>query len=199
MQIFIINRDRIQSNIDSIPVNVYFTDLSSRFLMINRMYENRLRMNGGELLYKSPYEIFPPEIVSRCYMQNLEVIERGGPISFDETISFYSGGTMAMYTTKFPVMDELGNAYAIGGISTNAQEQECEESERERIVNELSDMLSSYKISNPVVPICSSCKSVRDDNGHWKHIDVNVCSYSRIEFSHGLCPECSRKYYPQYF
>lgn len=50
-----------------------------------------------------------------------------------------------------------------------------------------------------IIPICSSCKKIRDDKGFWHQVDAYVSNHTRAEFSHGICPECSKKLYPEYF
>jgi hypothetical protein len=49
------------------------------------------------------------------------------------------------------------------------------------------------------LPICASCKSIRDDTGYWTQVDVYIRDHADVEFSHGLCPECAQKLYPDYF
>jgi hypothetical protein len=46
-----------------------------------------------------------------------------------------------------------------------------------------------------LIPICSSCKKIRDDKGFWQQVDVYVTKHSSAEFSHGICPDCADKYY----
>ena len=46
-----------------------------------------------------------------------------------------------------------------------------------------------------LLPICSSCKKIRDDKGYWKQIDVYIQKYSEAEFTHSICPECSDELY----
>lgn len=50
-----------------------------------------------------------------------------------------------------------------------------------------------------IVPICASCKRVRDDEGYWHQVEKYVAKHTLAEFSHGLCVECARKLYPEYF
>lgn len=44
--------------------------------------------------------------------------------------------------------------------------------------------------------ICASCKKIRDDKGYWEQVEVYIRDHSEAEFSHGLCPECMKKLYP---
>lgn len=47
-----------------------------------------------------------------------------------------------------------------------------------------------------LLPICTSCKKIRDDRGYWNHLEMYIRERTEAEFSHGLCPECVRKLYP---
>jgi hypothetical protein len=55
------------------------------------------------------------------------------------------------------------------------------------------------KILRGLLPICSYCKKVRDDKGYWKQIEVYIAANSQADFTHGLCPECSVRHYPEVF
>ena len=46
------------------------------------------------------------------------------------------------------------------------------------------------------LPICASCKKIRDDRGYWNQVEAYISAHSEIEFSHSLCPECTKKLYP---
>ena len=59
----------------------------------------------------------------------------------------------------------------------------------------LSDYLKEIKMLRGIIPICSFCKKIRDDKGYWEAIEIYISKHSETQFSHGLCPECSRKYY----
>lgn len=50
-----------------------------------------------------------------------------------------------------------------------------------------------------LLPICSNCKKIRDDKGYWEQIETYIRNHSKAEFSHGLCPECAKRIYPEYF
>lgn len=62
---------------------------------------------------------------------------------------------------------------------------------------ELRQALSEVKILSGFLPICASCKKIRDDNGYWNQIEAYISEHSDAEFSHGICPECAGKLYPE--
>jgi hypothetical protein len=60
----------------------------------------------------------------------------------------------------------------------------------------LSDYISEIKTLRGILPICSICKQIRDDKGYWNQIEAYIQEHSEAEFSHGICQECAKKYYP---
>ncbi|MCL4456245.1 MAG: hypothetical protein M1147_09785 [Nitrospirae bacterium] len=62
----------------------------------------------------------------------------------------------------------------------------------------LADTLVKIKTLRGLIPICSSCKKVRDDKGFWKQVEAYVSEHTDAEFSHGICPDCMKKLYPEY-
>jgi signal transduction histidine kinase len=61
---------------------------------------------------------------------------------------------------------------------------------------ELSTALSEVKVLSGLLPICASCKKIRDDQGYWNQIESFIQRYSQAQFSHSICPECIQKLYP---
>jgi hypothetical protein len=60
----------------------------------------------------------------------------------------------------------------------------------------LEDALSQLKTLSGLLPICSSCKKIRDDSGYWNQIERYIQDHSEAEFSHSICPECLKRLYP---
>lgn len=79
-----------------------------------------------------------------------------------------------------------------------AIEHKWAEIEREKIIIELQDALAKVKTLSGLIPICASCKKIRDDKGYWNQIEAYIEEYSDAEFSHGICPECVKKIYPKF-
>ena len=73
------------------------------------------------------------------------------------------------------------------------------EEERERLIKELQVALAEVKKLGGLLPICASCKSIRDDQGYWQQIEAYIQDHSEAEFSHSVCPKCAKKLYPEVF
>lgn len=61
---------------------------------------------------------------------------------------------------------------------------------------ELRDALEQIKTLRGIVPICSSCKKIRDDKGYWSQVEAYISRHSDATFSHGICPDCLHRLYP---
>ena len=73
------------------------------------------------------------------------------------------------------------------------------EAEREQLIGELQEVLLKVKVLSGMLPICSACKKIRDDRGAWRPIESYISEHSSAEFTHGICPECARRLYPDDF
>jgi hypothetical protein len=60
------------------------------------------------------------------------------------------------------------------------------------------DAVAQIKVLRGLLPICASCKRIRDDRGLWSQVEEYVASHSQAEFSHALCPACLDELYPEY-
>jgi len=84
----------------------------------------------------------------------------------------------------------------MGYIRNRIKEKEKAEQERNRYVEELKHALNNVKQLSGLLPICSYCKKIRDDKGYWNQIDSYIRDHSEAEFSHGICQECAKEYFP---
>lgn len=76
-------------------------------------------------------------------------------------------------------------------------ERKRAENEREKLIGELQEALTKVETLSGLIPICASCKKIRDDQGYWNRIEDYLSGHSKATFSHGICPECARRLYPQ--
>jgi phosphoserine phosphatase RsbU/P len=65
-------------------------------------------------------------------------------------------------------------------------------------IEELRHAADQIKTLRGILPICSSCKKIRDDKGNWSQVEVYVRDRTEAEFSHSMCPECVKKLYPEF-
>ncbi|MHB8789447.1 MAG: PAS domain-containing protein [Desulfobulbaceae bacterium] len=92
--------------------------------------------------------------------------------------------------------DGDGRVVRMAGSETDITERKKMEEERTQLIAELREALEKIKTLRGILPICASCKKIRNDEGYWQQIEVYIRDHSDAEFSHGLCPECVKKLYP---
>jgi PAS domain S-box-containing protein len=83
-------------------------------------------------------------------------------------------------------------------IIRDISERKAADDERERLIQELQDAMARVKSLSGLLPICASCKKIRDEQGQWHHLELYIRSHSKAEFSHGICPECQLELYPEH-
>ena len=64
---------------------------------------------------------------------------------------------------------------------------------------DLQNALSEIKQLRGIIPICASCKKIRDDEGFWHQVESYVSAHTEASFSHGICPDCAKKLYPELY
>lgn len=71
--------------------------------------------------------------------------------------------------------------------------------DRESLISELKDALQQVKKLSGLLPICAACKKIRDGEGSWHAIEDYIAEHSEADFSHGVCPTCAHRLYPELF
>ncbi|MBU4286290.1 MAG: response regulator [Kiritimatiellae bacterium] len=69
--------------------------------------------------------------------------------------------------------------------------------EKDLLIGQLRETLADVKTLSGLLPICASCKHIRDDKGYWHQVESYIQQHSTAVFTHGLCPKCSQKIYPK--
>ncbi len=91
---------------------------------------------------------------------------------------------------------QLSGKPAVAGSMLDITARKQVEEQREELIEALQKALSEVKTLRGFLPICSYCKKIRDDKGYWSQIESYIHKHSDAEFSHGICPECAKKYFP---
>ena len=95
--------------------------------------------------------------------------------------------------------DVNGGLIGFQGTVRDVTAQKRNEEERERLILELQEAISQVKTLSGLLPICVSCKKIRDDKGYWNQIEEYIRDHSEAKFSHSICPDCAKKLYPDFY
>jgi PAS domain S-box-containing protein len=89
----------------------------------------------------------------------------------------------------------------IRGVVLNGRDisrRKQDEVGKDQLINELQQTLAGMNTLSGVLPICSSCKKIQNEAGNWQQIEVYIRDRAQVEFSHGMCPECARLWFPDH-
>jgi hypothetical protein len=83
----------------------------------------------------------------------------------------------------------------VGGFCTDITARKRAQEERETLLAQLQSARTEVAALSRILPICASCKRIRDDRGQWKAVDDYLHAHADMEFSHGVCPACAERLY----
>ena len=163
---------------------------------------------------KAAEQIFgytPDEIVGQCastlvpparkaeFDAALEKIQCGKHINWFDTVRIRKDGTpVEVSITLSPIVGPTGEIIGASSIARDITAQRQEEAERLKLIEDLTEALAQAKTLRSLLPICTSCKKIRDDHGYWQQLEVYFQQHEHFNFSHGLCPECTARLYPDF-
>jgi PAS domain S-box-containing protein len=193
-------RNLLRTLIDNIPDAIYVKDDTGHKTIANVADVRNMGLQSeAEVLGKDDFMLFPKDLAEGFYADDKSVIDMGQPIlNREEYVLDESGQKRWLHTSKLPLRDEKGQTIGLVGIGRDITERKRAEEERERLIKELQDAAADIKILSGLVPICSSCKKIRDDKGYWTQLEGYIQEHSQAKFSHGVCPDCMKKLYPNF-
>lgn len=135
-------------------------------------------------------------------LDTVEAVRRQAP---DVPIVVFSGDEdqeTALQALRVGAQDYLVKGKADTNLLMRALRYACErkrlEAEREHLIGQLQDALATVKQLTGLLPICASCKRIRDEQGTWETVEEYIREHTDADFSHGICPECLKKLYPEF-
>jgi PAS domain S-box-containing protein len=192
----------LRTLIDNLPDAIYAKDTACRKTLANPadVRDNLHQQSEAEVLGKDDFEFFPKEVATAFFADDQTVIQTGQPIlNREEYVYDAEGQKRWLLTSKLPLRDKKGQITGLVGIGRDITERKRAEAEREKLISELQSALADVKMLGGLVPICANCKKIRDDKGYWTQLEAYIQERSEARFSHGICPDCAKKLYPEIF
>ncbi|CCK79174.1 response regulator [Desulfobacula toluolica] len=115
--------------------------------------------------------------------------------TLEDKVKSFSAGGVDYVTKPFQEKELLARIKTHLTLQKLKKDLKNRNNHLEQINTKLQSALDEIKTLKGILPICASCKKIRDDSGYWNQIEEYIQNHSEAEFSHGLCPECSEKLY----
>jgi len=172
---------------------IYSLDDKGYFIFVNAAAERFLDMSRSEIVGKNYLAFIRPDF-------RKEVVayyrKRYGSSSYLEyPIVIRSGESKWLGVNVQPLLRD-GTVAGFQIVARDVTDRKRAEADREKVISELQDALSRIKMLSGLLPICASCKKIRNDKGYWEQIELYIRDRSEAEFSHGICPDCAKTLYP---
>ena len=193
---------QVQSLVDTIPCALYgyvrWPDGRNRFVYMSGQCEEifghspRRVMEEPGLLWSMVH----PDDVGRLEREDRASNESGEPFRSEVRIVLPSGEVKWIQLASMPSPQVFQGQVLWSGVILDITERKRVEEEKNRLVEELQGALSRIRKLEGIIPICSFCKRIRDPEGVWQQVDVYIRRHSDTDFTHGFCPDCQARHYP---
>ena len=183
--------------IDSTVGGIIITDNDGLITYVNPSF---LRMFGyedkSELLGKNAAQLFPGGEIEK-FADLKAIIDLTSSETEEFSVQSKEGIIFTVEVSSSIVKNSEGEIVGRMGSFVDITKRRQLEQEREKLIQKLQDAIHSIKTLRGLIPICASCKKIRDDKGFWHLVEEYVSDHSDAQFSHGICPECAQKLYPE--
>lgn len=159
------------------------------FKRLNPAWERTLGWDMLELTSRPFIEFVHPDDRERTLAQNKEVRGGGRALEFENRYRCKDGTYRWLRWNAAP--DATWSV--IYSVARDVTAQKEAEEERERLVRDLQSALAEVRTLQEILPLCSYCRKVRDDEDYWHTVESYVSKHTDTKFSHGICPECYEK------
>jgi PAS domain S-box-containing protein len=163
-----------------------FLDFNGYFKRLNPAWERTLGYTRKELMSRPFIEFVHPDDRERTLKQNADVRRGGKALAFENRYLCKDGSFRWFRWNAAPDSAER----VIYSVARDITESKRAEEEREQLVSELQAALAEVKTLREILPICSYCRKIRDDENYWHTVESYISQHTSTLFSHSICPSC---------
>lgn len=212
------------SMLDNVPMGICVIRSDYTVMFWNTCLEDWTGLSKTGMLGRCLYESFPV-LKEAGYKSRIEMIFSGGapavfssqlhgtilpskrpngrPRIFHTLVTAIPSAGGDGYNALFAIEDVSELTERINGYRLMHERAMCEieqrkktEAEKEILINDLKKALAEVRTLSGMLPICASCKKIRDDSGYWQQVELYIKDHSGVDFTHSICPDCAAKYFP---
>lgn len=183
--------------IDSTVAGILIANLEERITYVNpsflRMFEY---MDKEEVLGNNVADFFASKEI-KSLADVAAIIDLTTCATSEFAVVRKDGTRFYVEVSSSNVTNDQGNVVGAMASFVDITRRKQTEMEREDLIHKLQTALDKIKTLRGLVPICASCKKIRDDQGFWHQVEVYVRDHSEANFSHSICPTCAKELYPE--
>jgi len=186
------NELRLKVLLDSLPSGVIMVDPATHTIVdVNSSAVSMIGAAREEIVGRVCHRFVCTAEEGKCPVTDLGLAVE----SSDRELVSASGERIAVVKSVV-AMKFNGREYLVENF-IDVTERKRLEQERESLILALQEALNKVKTLSGLIPICASCKKIRDDKGYWNQLEVYISNHSDVLFSHGYCPDCAAQLYEE--
>jgi PAS domain S-box-containing protein len=174
------------------PTFSFFADGTYRY--VNNAFAKGVGKTFDEIIGRTIWDVFEKEEADKRFAVVKRVFAQGKIEEIEVRVPRPSGDTYYLTTVK-PIFSDDGAVETVICTSKNITKRKLSEVALKEKHDKLLKAMEEIKTLSGLLPICASCKKIRDDKGYWNLLEAFIEKHSEASFSHGMCPECSEKLY----
>ena len=172
---------------------IYGKTLDGTIVSWNRAAEKIYGYCPEEIIGRSAALLIPADRRNE-FSEAMRQVKLGQAMPPHETLRIHKDGHLVPVSiTISPIKGGGSQIVGASVIARDISERKRDEEERFELIEELTEALKQVKTLAGLLPICASCKSIRDDQGYWQKVETYLTQHSDVVFSHGICPECQHQ------
>ena len=183
--------------VEQSPASIVITDPAGNIEYVNPKFAEVTGYAPAEVLGKNPRLLKSGKKSPEAYRELWETITAGKEWRGEFHNRKKNGELYWESASISPIRDFAGRITHYVAVKEDITARKQTEAERERLVQDLQRVLALVKSLSGLLPICAGCKKIRDDKGYWTQVESYIQKHSEATFTHGLCPDCIKKYYPE--
>ena len=192
-------QDALSIVIDAINSTVgglIITDLNGTVRFANPSFCRMFDYSHDLIMGKNAADLFSTKEI-RTFSDVVTIIDIGKDVTQEFIVENKEGRTFIVEVSASNVTSSSGELAGRMASFIDITKKKEIEADREKLIDKLQEALKKIKTLRGIIPICASCKKIRDDKGYWNRLESYIKEHSEANFSHGICPDCVKKLYPQ--
>ncbi len=182
--------------LDLLPALVAYVDARLRFIWVNRPYADWYGLAREDVIGKPVKDIVSPESWKGA-SAHMKAALAGQRVEYENVAFGLDGEIRAVRVVYLPFPAESPRSRGFVAFIQDITALKRAESQRDKGLEELGRAKSEIKTLKGFLPICCSCKKIRNDVGYWEILETYIRSHSEADFTHGICPDCMKRLYPK--
>ena len=175
------------------PTFSFYADGTYRY--VNKAFAKGVGKPVNTIIGHKIWDIFEKDEADKRFAVVKRVFTTGRTEEIEVRVPLPSGDTYYLTTAK-PIVNDLGVVETVICTSKDITKRKLAEDALKEEHAKLLKAMTEIKRLSGLLPICASCKKIRDDKGYWNQIETFINKHSEAEFSHSICPDCANELYP---